>query len=229
MSKQNKKRWLDTAVSLLFATALFFFILTSSIGLPIYFRPFYYAHIDALELEAKSGFVKEQIIKAYDEVLDYLTLPNKEFSTGDMKFSAEGKAHFNDCKALFDLNALVLIFSGLCLILLLILRKTEKLKPFCLAKRSASFYSALTAVVIPVAVGALASIDFNKAFVVFHDIFFKGKANWLFNPRTDEIIRVLPEKFFMNCAILIGAGILTWSVAIMLIEFIRYKKGKTDS
>ena len=51
-------------LSILFSIALFFFILTFSIGLPIYVRPFYYAHIEPMNLEAKSGFTREEIIEA---------------------------------------------------------------------------------------------------------------------------------------------------------------------
>ena len=103
----QKQTWL----SLLFAVALFCFIVTVSIGLPIYFRPFYYAHITPMHLPELSGFTKAEIKAAYNEVLDYLTLPGKPFGTGVMAHSAEGAAHFADCKVLFDLNAGVLLGS----------------------------------------------------------------------------------------------------------------------
>ena len=35
------------------------------------------------------------------------------------------------------------------------------------------------------------------------------KDNWLFNPATDEIILIMPERFFLNCALLIGAVLLS--------------------
>lgn len=59
------------------------------------------------------------------------------------------------------------------------------------------------------AVGALAALDFSRAFTVFHAVFFPGKDNWLFNPATDEIILIMPERFFLNCALLIGAVLLS--------------------
>ena len=57
--------------------------------------------------------------------------------------------------------------------------------------------------------GALAALDFSRAFTVFHAVFFPGKDNWLFNPATDEIILIMPERFFLNCALLIGAVLLS--------------------
>ena len=213
-------------LSVIFSIALFFLIITFSIALPIFCRYFYYAHIGPLSLSEASGFTAEEIKDSYNLVLDYLTLPNKEFSTGVMAYSAEGKAHFADCKALFTLNTTVLLASTLLIIILLSFKKIKGYKAFTLGKHSAAFYSALAAVILPVGVGILASADFNKAFTVFHTLFFPGKTNWIFNPYTDEIINVLPQQFFMNCAILIGASILTLSLSILLSEKKRMHKEK---
>ena len=71
------------------------FLLTVSIGLPIYIRPFYYVHIGAYDLEGLSGYSEAQIREAYDEVLDYLTLPGREFGTGELPHSPEGKCCFS--------------------------------------------------------------------------------------------------------------------------------------
>lgn len=59
-----------------------------------------------------------------------------------------------------------------------------------------------------VIVGGLAALDFDRAFTVFHTIFFPGKDNWLFDPATDPVILILPEEFFRSCALLILAGLL---------------------
>ena len=204
------------------AICLFFFILTASIGLPIYLRPFYYAHIDSMELAECSGFTEAEIREAYDEVLDYLTLPGKTFGTGVMAYSEGGAAHFADCKVLFDLNAGVLIASSVSLIGLFMLRKN--LGPYRIGRRSAAFYSGICAVVLPLILGGLAALDFDRAFVIFHGIFFPGKDNWIFDYNADEIIRVLPQEFFMHCAILIAAGVLIQAAIILIWEFAGAKK-----
>ena len=139
-----------------------------------------------------------------------------------MACSEAGEAHFVDCKVLFDLNAGVLIASALSLIALFFLRK--KLGPYRLGRRSAAFYAGISAVVLPLVLGSLAALDFDRAFVVFHRIFFPGKDNWVFDYYTDEIIRVLPQEFFMHCAILIAAGVLIQALIILIWEFVRAKK-----
>lgn len=208
-------------LSVLCAAAVFFLILTVSIGLPIYIRPFYYAHIESMDLPQRSGFTAQEIRAAYDEVLDYLTIPGREFGTGVMAHSAEGKAHFADCKVLFDLNASILAGSAAVLLVLYAMRK--KWGPYRLGKRSAAFWAAALALAAPMIIGALAALDFNRAFVVFHSIFFPGKTNWVFDWNADQIIRVLPQDFFMHCAILIGAGLVAISLGIIVREFARKK------
>lgn len=212
------------ALAVLLAAAVFFFILTASIALPIYIRPFYYAHIEALDLPGVSGFAADQIVEAYDEVLDYLTLPGREFGTGVMACSDSAADHFRDCKVLFDLNAAVLLASAAVIAVLVFLGRTGRIGPLKLGSRGGAFWGALGAVGIPLVVGALAALDFDRAFVIFHSIFFPGKDNWLFDWNADQIIRVLPQQFFMNCAILIGAGILVLSLGILAAEYCNSKE-----
>ena len=211
-------------ISILFSLSSLLLIITISIGLPIYFRPFYYAHITPMDLSAESGYSREEIIDAYNEVLDYLTLPGKEFSVGVMEYSESGRDHFVDCKALFDLNATVLLLSAITFIAILLLKKKGKVELCALNSYHPIFYSGLLAILIPAVLGMLISVDFDRAFVIFHKIFFPGKDNWTFDPRYDEIIMVLPEEFFRNCAILIGVGILTLGSVAMIYAVVKRRR-----
>ena len=79
-------------LSMIFMLAVMVLIITFSIGLPIYVRPFYYAHVDLLDMEEEWGLEREYIIEAYDEVLDFLTIDGREFGTGILPYSEEGRA-----------------------------------------------------------------------------------------------------------------------------------------
>ena len=214
-------------LSVLFALALVLFLLTAAISLPIYGRGFYYAHIEAMDLPGYSGYTAEEIRTAYNAILDYLTLPGREFSTGIFAHSVEGAAHFSDCKVLFDLNRNVLLASALVLEVLLLLRRAGKTGPYRLGKKSAAFWAAVFAVVLPLVLGALAATDFDRAFTIFHTLFFPGKTNWIFSWRTDPIILVLPQDFFMHCALLIGIGLLIFSLLVLILD--RAAEKKRDS
>ena len=63
----------------------------------------------------------------------------------------------------------------------------------------------------------MGATDFDRAFTVFHSIFFPGKTNWLFDPNVDQIIQILPEVYFRNCAILVIGLILILCCAWMVL------------
>ena len=105
-------------LSVLMSIAVALAILTGSIAAPIIIRPFYYAQIEPLELEQSSSLSREEIIEAYDEVLDYCIGASDEFSAGVLPFSESGSAHFADCRTLFILD-LWLFFGSMAVIVLL--------------------------------------------------------------------------------------------------------------
>lgn len=205
--------WILTVILFL---AIMFATLTFSIGLPIYFRPFYYIQIDTLNMVEETDYSRETIKEAYDEVLDFLTI-GTPFGTGDLAWSESGKSHFEDCKVLFDLNFWVFIVSAVLCVAMAVLAKLKKIKLIKLRGFPPYFYSGAVLLGLFVVIGGIASIDFDTTFVVFHTIFFPGKTNWVFNSRTDQIIRVMPEEFFLNCAILIICSLA--AICILLIVF----------
>ena len=210
-------KWTRRALSLILAVALFFFIITASIALPIYIRPFYYAHIEPLNLSEASGYSEQQIKTAYNEVLDYLTLPNTEFSAGDMAYTPSGRDHFADCKSLFTLNLVVLIISVVIIALVFIIKRRSNIGLY-LGKHTPYYFASVSIISVFGAIALLAAIDFDSAFTVFHKIFFAGKENWLFDPSVDEIVSVLPPEFFRNCAILIGGSVLMLVVVLLIVD-----------
>ncbi|MBQ3572448.1 MAG: TIGR01906 family membrane protein [Clostridia bacterium] len=201
------------------------FIIAFSIALPIWLRFFYYAQIDSLGIVESSGFTREQIIKAYDDVLNYLNF-GTPFATGELKYSESGKNHFVDCKFLFDLDTWAMVISGIVLLTAIFLRKFKVLKPAKLLKFDWFFFSGVFAVVVPIVLGVAVAVDFDNAFVVFHKIFFPGKDNWMFNWNEDQIIRILPAEFFMNCAIFIAVALLVLAITSITVGIINRVKLK---
>lgn len=182
--------------------------LSFAIAVPIYFRPFYYHQVDSLNMVEESGFDRDVIIDAYDELLDCLTW-GKPFGTGELHYSESGRSHFMDCKVLFDLDRNIFLASAGILIITLIVKKKLDLPSLKLKDRfGPTFFGGIGAVLIPALFAIYAVTDFDRAFEFFHKIFFPGKTNWVFDPYEDEIILVMPEQFFANCGILIGLVLL---------------------
>ena len=216
----------DKLLTLLLIIALVIAIITFSIGLPIYFRPFYYAQIEPLDIPDMTGYTAEQIREGYDEVLDYLTRPGGNFSAGVFRFSEEGASHFADCKGLFNLNLAGFLISSSAIVLLAVLWKKGKVKFTNPLRMHPVAFSGVATLSLFALIGGVAALDFDTAFVVFHSIFFPGKDNWLFDPGTDEIILAMPEEFFMNCAILILSSIIILSV-LLIVFGTRAKRART--
>ncbi len=221
-----KNKALNITLTVLFTVLLVLFMLTVSIGLPIYCRFFYYIQIKTLNMEQETGFSYEVIKRAYDDVLNYLTLPGFEFATGELKYTADEAAHFADCKVLFNLNLGVMLVSGAGLLTLILLQRFKKICLVSLKGHRPYFYSAIFSVVLPVVLALLISIDFDRAFEIFHAIFFPGKTNWTFDPDTEQIIQVMPEEFFMNCAILIGVGLVVFAAALITVDLVKKRRQK---
>ncbi len=221
------KKALNCFLTALFIFAVLILIITFSISLPIYFRFFYYAHINTLDIPSITGYDYNTIKEAYDQVLNYLTLPNVQFGTGVFAHSQEGASHFADCKALFNLNLICLIVSATTVVAILILSKKKIVKMYNIFGFSPAFYSALLIFLAVGILGAIIAVDFDYAFTVFHHLFFPGKENWTFHPAYDEIILALPQQFFSNCAILIGSSIAIICVIIIIFNLIkRIKQNK---
>lgn len=209
--------------SLFCTVVLALLVLSFSISVPILFRPFYYVQINALHLPERTGWSAETIREAYDQVLDFCVL-GKPFGTGQLAWSESGRSHFADVRGLFLLDFAVMAVTALLAVLLLVLYKRGKLRFYRFGGRSPGFWAGVLAAALVLLVGGLAALNFNRAFTVFHAIFFPGKDNWLFDPATDQIILVMPETFFRNCAILIGLVLLACCGALICSDLIHRRR-----
>lgn len=189
-------------------------LLTGSIAAPILIRPFYYAQIQPLELESASGLSRAEITRAYDEVLDYCIGVSDEFSAGALPFSESGSAHFADCRVLFLLDLRLLAGSVIVIALLKLYDRRNSLPH--LGGHGAPFWGAAGMAAALSLIGIAAATDLDRAFIVFHSLFFPGKDNWVFNAAADPVILIMPEEFFRNCAILILAVLLIISAVIII-------------
>lgn len=189
-------------------------VLSGSIACVLLVRPFYYVQIGPLGLCAASGLTEGRIRQVYGEIMDYCLGLRPDFSAGGLSFSAERASHFADVRALFLLDLLVLAVSlGLLLVLRVVCRRDGVPR---LGGRIGGFWGAVLLLAGTVSVSLLAALDFDRTFTVFHSLFFPGRDNWIFDERTDPVIRLLPQAFFRNCAIAIAALVLLGCVILLV-------------
>lgn len=211
MKKPSK--FLSALTSLLLMVAL----TTGAVAVPILWRGFYYSQIEPLSLPAQTGYSPEVIRGAFDEVMDYL-VQDAPFGTGALKWSEEGMAHFADCKVLFRLDFLAFAVTAglLAVIALLCLAKKVRLHRFL--NRGPCFWAFTVMLVILGALGLWAWLDFDSLFTTFHQIFFPGKTNWVFDSTADQIILILPESFWARAGALVAGLALGVGLLLALLE-----------
>ncbi|AEM68742.1 TIGR01906 family membrane protein [Mycoplasma putrefaciens] len=227
MKINNTSKKSTKIIKILNSIFYFFLIITFSINFVIYFRPFYYWQIKSLNIQQTSGYDYQTIKTAYDSIMNYLTL-FADYSVGSLKSSAEGQAHFNDVKILFIICLTVFLISLIAVISISFYKLKHKAE-FQNTKFTQSFYASISIIIFFAVITILSAIDFNKAFVIFHKIFFIGKDNWLFDPNQDEIIKILPGEFFRNCAIFVFVIMFSISFSTIIYNIIRFIKLKAKA
>ncbi len=200
-------------------------VISAAIAAPILVRPFYYAQIAPLQLVERTGYSEAVIREAYDDVMDFLVY-GQPFGTGQLAYSAEGKSHFEDCRTLFLLDFWVLGVTAVLLLTIWGLRAVLKKQSVRLqgTKHLPVFWSAVGSCCVFALLAVWGAVDFDSLFVAFHAAFFPGKSNWIFDWRTDQIINILPQQFFLHCAVLIAVLIFAANAAFIAADAIWRKK-----
>ncbi len=202
----------DLAYGIIF-TLLFISI---AVVITVNFRPLYYMDIKLLNIEATSGLDKETIRENYDALIDY----SSPFFRGDLRFpslaaSENGLTHFAEVKDIFTAFYIIAAITLVLGIVIIIYKAKNRDYSYLLT-------SAVTAIVLPLLLALYMAVDFDRAFVIFHKIFFRNDY-WLFDPATDPVITILPDTFFMHSAIMIIVIVLLFCLTFILF-YIRTKR-----
>lgn len=223
--KQN--RLCNALLRFLTAVCAVLVTVSGAIAVPILVRPFYYWQIGALNIVEDTGYSEAVIRSAFDEVMDYLVF-GAPFGTGELAYSMDGQAHFADCRGLFVFDFWVLGIGAAVLAALYMIRLLRKKEGVCVpVKHLPVFWAAVAMCSVFAVLAAWGALDFDSLFVAFHAAFFPGKSNWIFDPRYDEIINILPQQFFLNCAVLIAACIFVTVTVFFIADAIWRKKKKS--
>lgn len=185
--------------------------------LTVGFKNLYYFDIGYLNIPKISGFSEEEIKLNYDYLIDYnLSFKEKEFHMPTIKYSNEGKIHFEEVREIVQ-NVIKLF--GLCFIVCLIgLTLNIRGKNIEILNTTSK-----TLISIPLLLLLPIIVDFDKSFVIFHKLLFDNDY-WIFDPILDPVITILPEEFFLHAGLMILGFILLSS--IFLHARYRYLKNK---
>lgn len=178
-----------------------------------------------LQFEARPGIleyagISENDLRTVNEALaqclrgdpDVLEdLEAEVFGKSRPAFNARERVHMEDCRKLFSLARTVrriAVSVGIAAVC----------AGFALNKKRRSISIALclgpALIMLPIAALALwAAADFNAAFNFFHEVLFTNDL-WLLDPATDLLIRICPQRMFMNMGARIGLMGLAFAITV---------------
>lgn len=197
-------------LNILNSFSLAIFIICGSIIVGLKFKSLYYYDVKKLNISDVSGFSDDEIKLNYDYLIDY-NLNNKveEFNLPTIKYSTQGKIHFEEVRNIFQIIKKVFYLTGLISILGIILNIKDKNIKFL-------NITSITTILLPVIVSILLIINFNYFFIKFHEAVFSNDY-WIFDPYIDPVINILPEDIFFHIGILILAIVFLTSILLQVL------------
>lgn len=188
--------------------SIFVFILSLSFQLTIDFKSLFIHDTALYASDEATGLSNSIILKNYNELMSYLKGHTPTLKLSNFTFSNDGKTHFKEVKSLFRLNLVLLISSFIMLIPCYIISiKTNNI--------ASILYSSMSVIIFTLLLSIFLLFFFNTAFVLFHKLFFNNSL-WLLDPKTDPIINIFPEPFFLHCGVFIILSCLILSCAFLV-------------
>lgn len=207
------KKFLNVIFSICFSI----FIITTAINFTVSFKQLYYYDIDKLNIPKLSNLSKDEIKLNYDYLIEYNLSKNvDEFEMPTIKSSNQGKIHFEEVRDIFqNVNKISRICLIISLIGIIIGIKNKDIKILN--------YTSKALIIIPLVLAIPMIINFEDTFVIFHKLMFSNDY-WIFDPRLDPVINILPEEFFFHAGIMILGIVLAVSIILYTIyKFISKK------
>ena len=180
---------------------------------------FYEREYKKYQVADSLNMTMDNIMDVTDQMMAYLIGNKAELSVitdvdGETQdfFNEQDRFHMGEVKDLF-LGGLkirnIMLVAVLLILILLAARKADLIK---LLPRAYFVTLGITGV-LTVVLGGLFASDFDIYFRIFHEIFFDND-QWMFDPATDYMIRMLPEGFFYDFVFRIG-GFFVGSLAVL--------------
>lgn len=214
------KKWIDYIYKVLRGIIVALFTIGISVIVSLNLRSIYKYSIQKYELDKIGQLSKEKLMEDYNILLNYLQNPfTKKLEFNNFIMSSNGEFHFYEVKKIFlSIYLIILIFVFVFIVIYLVKRYNNK--KINLIKSLNYGANALISIIAVLLTSIF--IDFSKAFIIFHKIFFNNEY-WIFDSKTDPIINVLPEEVFKLYALVV---IIFTLIAIIVYKaiYISYNK-----
>ena len=219
----QKKTYLSWLLGLICAFSLMIVFLITSVEAVAYWTPHYYENeYTRYQVADDVHMEMDDLLYVTDEMMAYLRGSRDDLNIDTVVdgtprefFNAREKAHMADVRNLFlgglALRRLCLFLAAASVALLALFKVPLKhLLPRMLCAGTVLFLG------VTALLAGIISTDFTKYFIIFHKIFFTNDL-WQLDPRTDLLINIVPEPFFMDTAARIGITFCLMTGALFLL------------
>jgi integral membrane protein (TIGR01906 family) len=155
---------------------------------------------DRAEATAWTGWPAASVRAATDALVGDLISGQGDFDAvidGEPVLSERERAHMRDVRGVFRAFYVVALVGAVALVVAL---RGARMRAGWHAVRAGAFGLAAGLV----AAGVVVVVAFDAAFAVFHGLFFSA-GSWTFDPRTDRLVQLFPERFWVETTIGVGA------------------------
>lgn len=188
---------------------LVLFLISLSVVLVLALKPLYYIDIKWLKLEQSTGLGADVIRRNYDCMVNYLWIWNRApLVLPDFAMSGHGAIHFQDVKRIMDGVQIIFAVTGILTIVSVIVHHHSLHYRYLRA-------AGIISLIIPAGLALAAYLDWNTLFITFHKIFFRNNY-WIFDPAADPVILILPDAFFLQCAVIIAAVLVIGGLILIV-------------
>lgn len=157
------------------------------------------------------GKSRDELKVITKDLISYIQFGGEEKLT--THFNEREVFHMRDVRTLFVISLILMGVSlFLCVLFWVLSRRSGETQGLL----RVAFYSIILILGLCVVFGIGMVFNFDTAFVRFHEIFFDNDL-WLLDPRTDLMIRMLPQELFTRIFIRILAGFAAFSAIALWI------------
>jgi integral membrane protein (TIGR01906 family) len=172
-----------------------------------------------------TGFTNEQLAAVTGEILVDLVAGPPEFDVtldGAPVLTESERGHMRDVRGVFSGFFVLAAISAVVLVLLFVLSRGRAAR--------ARFWrrlerTGMVVVAVTLVGGALGLLLFDQAFILFHEIFFPG-GNYLFDPRTDRLVQLFPQQFWVDSTI--GVVVVVIALAVLMALVARRRRRRLE-
>jgi integral membrane protein (TIGR01906 family) len=165
------------------------------------------------QAQAWTGFTEEQLAAVTGGILADLVLGPPDFDVtldGVPVLSERERGHMRDVRDVFARFYLVAAGAAVVLVLLRVAARTRTARARYWGRlRRTGLVIALGTVVV----GVLGVLFFDTAFEIFHQAFFPA-GSYLFDPRTERLVQLFPQQFWVETTIAVGVVLIGLALAL---------------